>query len=344
MKKAVLFVLGIVLSCVAYPQTDSSKVHWLTFEQVKAKFFQKKKPILVFIYSDDCDSCQMMLNTTFGNAEVAKYIDYYFYPIRFDARSYDSVTFFNGSKFIHQPGQEYHSLVYTFLHDSIRFPALVMFNKYGQGEVFYGFRNRDHIFPLLIYYSEEVYTTTKYPDFEKVYFKAYPPGAKQVITRLFIHWKKPEEADKLMKQHPRKIFIDVYDRYRVTQTIMRLQVYNNPVIAAYLNSHFYPVSVEARWEDTVYFHDTPFPPSTKYPYHTLAIDLLAGKMKFPAFVFLDSTYKLIDREHVFLMPEDFYRLAVYIGDDYYKTMTFKEFLKEHGADMEEKIKQIKKYY
>ncbi len=344
MKKAGIFVLGILMSVYAAAQQLPDTVRWMGFDQVRTQFFNKKKPILIYLYSEDCDSCSMMESLSFRNQEVARYVNYYFYPIKFNATSYDTVTFFNGEIFVHQPGHHYHSLVTVFLKDSIRFPALVMFNKYGQGQVFYGFRDRDHIFPVLIYYAEEIYTTTKYDDYEKVYFKTYPPGMEQVISRLHIHWKDINDLDSLEKLSPRPVFIDVYDRLRVSPTIMRMQVYNNPVIAAYLDKHFYPVTVEARWKDTLVFNGKKFGPSSRYPYHDLAISLLSGHMKFPAFIIMDKDYKMLDREQIFLMPEDFYRLITYFGDGYYKKMSLQQYLKEHEKDLDPAIEKIRSYY
>ncbi len=344
MKKAGIYVLGILLSLTAVAQDLPDTVRWMDFSQVRADFFKEKKPILIYLYSDDCDSCSMMQSLSFENGEVAKYINYYFYPIKFDAKTYDTVTFFNGEKFVHQPTQKYHSLVRLFLKDSIHFPALVMFNKYAQGQVFYGFRDRDHIFPILIYYAEQVYTTTKFNDFEKVYYKTYPPGMRQVFSRLFIRWQDINKLDSLEAKKGKLIFVDVYDRLRVSPTIMRMQDYNNPIIAAYLNTHFYPVTVEARGEDTVVFHGKKFGPSQRYPYHDLAISMLDGRMRFPAFLVMDKEYKLLDREQVFLLPEDFYRIITYFGDGYYEKMNFQDYLKQYAGQLEPTIEKIRQYY
>jgi thioredoxin-related protein len=196
----------------------------------------------------------------------------------------------------------------------------------------------------LIYYAEDVYKTTSFKDFLPLYFKTYPPGVPQVMTILHIHWIPIDEIDQRMKQNPKKIFIDVYNRYKITPTIMRIQVYNNPIIAQYLNTHFYPTTVEAKWGDTIVFHGYKFGPSSKYPYHTLAIDLLNGHMIFPAFVVFDKKYELIAIRHGFYTPEEFYKFITYIGGDYYKKEKYSQYLKEHKAELDEKIKQIKKYY
>lgn len=341
--KKILSTIALLIFIAQVFAQDTNSVQWLSFDSVAKAFYKKQKPILIWIYKKDNDSSQLMLKQTFENSEVAKYINILFYPIKLEATTHDTITFFNGQKFVHMPNQPYHQLVYTLLTDSISFPALVVFGKNAQGRVFYGFKDRDHIFPILIYYAENVYISTKYEEWEKMYFKVYPPGVPQIITRLFIHWVNVNDLDKKMKQQPRKIFIDVYDRYNIADNVMRLRVYNIPPIADYLNRHFYPVTVEARAQDTLIFNGKEYPPSDKYPYNTLAIKLLNGYMTFPAALVLDSTYKTIDLERAFLTPEVFYKIITYFGGDYYKTMSFKEYLNKYADKLEEKLKIIRQY-
>ncbi len=343
MKKIIVSILTVFMA-VALALAQSDSVKWQTFDRVRKEFYSKQKPILIYLYEQGDDSCRMMEQKTFSNSEVARYINVLFYPIKLNATTHDTITFFNGDKFIHQPGKKYHDLIYTFLKDSIHFPALVVFDKFANGRVFYGFKDRDHIFPILVYYAEEVYLSTKYEDWLPLYYKTYPPGVPQVISRLYIHWVSPSDLDKKMSIKPKKIFIDVYDRYKVSATIMRLQAYNNPVIANYLNTHFYPVTVEARSKDTIVFNGQTYTPSNIYPYHNLAIKLLGGKMWFPSFLVLDTNYRILDLERAFLTPGDFYKIITYFGDDWYKKMTFEQYLKQNAEALDEKVKQIEKYY
>ncbi len=341
--KKLLIAIALVLMFFDINAQNADTIQWMSFEQVKNAFYKKPKPILIYIYSQRCDSCKLMDSTTFANPEVVKYINVLFYPVKLNAQATDTLEFFNGQKFVRLPGSKYHGLVKTLLGDSIALPALVVFDKKAQGQVFYGYKDRDHIFPILVYYAEEVYLTTRYDQWEELYFKTYPPGRQQVISRLYVHWTPIEQIDSLMKQKPKKVLIDVYDRYKVSATIMRLRAYNNPFIAKYLNSHFYVTTAEARWKDTVVFNGRAYPPSEKYPYHTLAIDLLGGVMKFPAFVILDTNYKMLDVEKVFLTPGDFYKIVSYFGGDYYKTMSFKQYLEQNKEQLDKAIGQIRQY-
>ncbi len=326
MMKAKLLLIFLVLCRLAFAQ--DTVVNWLTFDQVSEKFSKKQKPILIFIRSDTSRLTVRMLSETFGNPEVARYINVLFYPILFDPKTSDSITFFNGQIFVKQPGQEYNQLLYSLLGNVIKFPAMVVFNHFGQGRVFYGFKDRDHIFPILVYYAEKAYQSVDYETFEKYYLKTYPPGKKQIITRLNIHWLTMQEALEKQKTQPRKIFIDLYDNYNISQTIMRITTYNNPVIAKYLNTHFYPVTVYARSDEEFDIKGIHYKKSEKYPYNTFVIDILNGKMHFPAFVILDENLNLLERVQMYMPPEKIEPLLHYYGDNIYKSEKYPQFLKD----------------
>jgi thioredoxin-related protein len=317
----------MLLSSISAIAQDTT-IQWQSFSQTRTLLKKKIKPILIFAYSKN-DTLSKKMYKTFDIPEVANYINALFYPIRIDVRTKDTITFFNGEKFVHIKGKKYHDLVEKLFVDSVSTPAIIMFGKNAQGRVFYGFKNRDSIFPILIYYAEDVYLTTKYKDWEKIYFKAYPPGVRQVITHLNIHWLQMNEMLEKRQKQKKKIFIDIYNNYNVAQTVMRLRVYNNPRIAHYLNSKFYPVSLLLTSKEEFEIKGVKYK-NTGNPlnYNQFAIAVLNGKMRFPAFVILDENLNLLDRIQVFMTDKELEPILHYFGDDKYKTMTYKAFLQE----------------
>jgi thioredoxin-related protein len=207
-------------------------------------------------------------------------------------------------------------------------PAMIIFSKKAEGGVYQGYKDRDRIFPLLIYYAESVNETTPYEKFEKEYFKTYPIGQKQIITRLNLKWKTLPEAMELIKQSPKKLLINLYDNYSISATMMRLQTYNNTVNAEYLNQHFYSVNIDLKTLDTLEFLGQKFiNEKAQHGYHQLPIALLNGKMTLPAFVIFDEDLKFIGREQRYFTPEEFEVLINFVGENAYKTQKIEEFKK-----------------
>jgi thioredoxin-related protein len=321
-------------------QTDTSKVKWLSFDETKSLFEKNQKPILIYFHDKKNDSCNLLLNETFGLDEVANYINILFYPIKIDIYSKDEITFFDGIKYTNTGKEDsVHSFVEKMLGKDPILPAIILFSKKAEGTIFQGFKDRDHIFPLLIYYAESTNETTNFDKFEKEYFKAYPIGQKQIITRLNLKWKTLPEALKLGKQAPKKLLINLYDNYSISSTMMQLQTYNNSINANYLNEHYYCVNIDLKTTDTLEFLGQKFVnDQTQHGYHQLPIALLNGKMTSPAFIIFDEDLKFIGREQRYFTPEDFELIMKFVGDNVYKTETIENYKKYFKSSFIEESK------
>ena len=335
MKKNIL-ILFILISFSSYSQQDNLEiVKWQTFEKVGEFFSKKKAPILIWLYEDDSDSCKLMQDSTLYLSEVSNYINTLVYPIKLNAKTNDTITFFNGEKFIHEKNKKYHNLIYTLLSDSISFPSLILFDETATGSVFYGYKSRDDIFPILIYYVEKSYKSITFDEFKEQYFKAYPPGVKQIVTHLNIHWLEFEEMKEKQKIEPRKVLIDIYYNYSITATIMRTQTYNNPKIANYLNKNYYCTTVNAKEIDTLELKGVTYiNQGASHGYHDFAIAVLQAKMDFPAFIILDEDYNLLERKQLYFTPKQLEPIIKFYGDDKYKNIEYKDFLKDFESFFE----------
>lgn len=304
---------------------SQNNVNWLTFERTYENFTAKPKPILIFLYNPNDSLSEKMQKITFTNEEVVPYVNILFYPILFDVTTNDTITFFTGQKY--WKTGKYHSLVDVLAGKNPTFPSLIIFDKNAQGQIFEGYRNRDSIFPILIYFAEEVNLNTNYQDWEKLYFEAYPPGKSLLITRLNVHWLTMNELNDALKAQKKKVLIDIYNNYSVSQTVMRLTVYNEPRIANYLKEKFHCVLLNYKSDEVFEFKGVTYknqnPPNS---YHDFAIAALQGKMRFPAFLILDEDLNLLDRIQIFTDRKLFWDIINYYGSNSYKTMDFKKFL------------------
>jgi thioredoxin-related protein len=101
MKKIFIFITIAIfgISSIFGQTAGAEKVKWYTPKE--AFELQKKQPkkILIDIYTDWCGWCKKMDAETFTHPIIADFLNKYFYPVKFNAETSDSIIF-GGHKFI----------------------------------------------------------------------------------------------------------------------------------------------------------------------------------------------------------------------------------------------------
>jgi thioredoxin-related protein len=170
---AILIVVtqGFVRSVQAPPDELKGPVHWYTFSDAVA--LQKKKPkmIMVDVYTSWCGPCKMMSANTFGNPIIAKYLNEHFYPVKFNAETFDTVAF-NGAVFKNRnaPGTQrpVHDFAASILDNKLMYPSIVFLNEeIKRVQVIQGYYKADQFEPMLKFFGSGKYKDTKYEDFQK---------------------------------------------------------------------------------------------------------------------------------------------------------------------------------
>ncbi len=310
-------------------------VEWKKLSEVQKLFEKSQRPIMIYFYKQNCDSCKMVDDSTFALAEVADFINVTHYAVRIDAESSEKVTFFDGK--IHTMKELKEKLVGA----DISLPAYLFFTRDANGAIYNGYKSRNYIFPLLTYYYEDIHKSVGFEDYQKNYFVAYPPGQATVMTRLMIKWKTWDEAMRLNAIAPKKILVDFYANWRTSSTVMMLATYNNPKIAAYINNNYYPVRFDSQATDTLAltvplaFNDSINLPVGDYlnkqeshKYHQFAIEMLGGRMTFPTLFFIDGKeMKVLERVLGFFTPESIEPMLVYYAENHHINQNVLDFLK-----------------
>ncbi|MDF2437988.1 MAG: thioredoxin-related protein [Bacteroidota bacterium] len=146
-------------------------VHWYSFSEAVALQKKAPKPIMVDIYTSWCGPCKMMSTNTFGNAEIAKYLNENFYPVKFNAETYDSVSF-NGYVFKNKnaPGtnRPVHDFAVSILDGKLVYPSIVFLNEQIQRiQVITGYYQPAQFDPIMKFFGSGKYKEMSYEDFQK---------------------------------------------------------------------------------------------------------------------------------------------------------------------------------
>ena len=155
-KMSIVFILFYPLFLFAQQENqevfDTSKVVWKSFEETNKLFKKKQKPVMIFLFDNNDDSSSVMLNQVFGIDEVANYINILFYPIKLEIHSKDTISFFDGNKYLNtNKNNGVHDLATKLTSGNPQTPSVLVFSKEAVGTVYSGFKDRNHIFPILIY-------------------------------------------------------------------------------------------------------------------------------------------------------------------------------------------------
>jgi thioredoxin-related protein len=160
-----------LVSANTYTQLDEkSLVNWVTFDEAYRLCKKNPRPIMVDIYTTWCGPCKMMRTQTFGNPQIAEYINANFYAVKFDAESKDSVKF---DKYVFVSTDATnpkapHQFAASILDNQLAYPSIVFLNNQIQRlDVLKGFMPPKSFEPVLTYYGSGDYQKTKWEDYQK---------------------------------------------------------------------------------------------------------------------------------------------------------------------------------
>lgn len=150
-----------------------------------------------------------------------------------------------------------------------------------------------------------------------------------------INWLTIEEAEELSKEEPRKLIIDVYTDWCGWCKRMDQTTFSNPVIAEYVNKHFYAVKLDAEQKDSIFFkdHTFKFVAQGRRGYHELAAALLNGKMSYPNIVYMNEQLQVIQAVPGYQDAASFEKIIKFFGEDHFVNTSWEDFQKDFVSEL-----------
>jgi len=169
MKKNIIIGLLIATSSFnAYSQTEGTKVKWYTFEEAVKLNEKNPKKIFIDVFTDWCGWCKTMDKNTFNNPQIAEYLNKYYYPVKLNAESKQDITF-KGTVYKNKGTETRspHDLAVALLNGQMSYPSVVYMD--GGNKLLTavsGYNTPADIEPILVFFAEDYYKTTKWEDFK----------------------------------------------------------------------------------------------------------------------------------------------------------------------------------
>ena len=176
LKTLLIAIIAVVFS---FSCTSQTKVDWMNINKTQkqaSKDGKNAKRYFIDCYTSWCGWCKRLDANTFSNDTIARLLNKYYYPVKFDAEGSDEVTI-NGKTYKGNGSRKgrgaTHELVSTVFQ--VRgYPSMVFRNSdFSPVTIIPGYLDAKDLEPALVFFGEGYDKNLSFEEFEKVYSEKY---------------------------------------------------------------------------------------------------------------------------------------------------------------------------
>ncbi len=331
MKLLIITAIFLTLPITVFSQNEDGLVKWLTFKEAQEQNKKQPKPFVIDFYTDWCGWCKHMIKTTYSNPNIANYINTYFYPVKFNAETKDTVEY-NGV--VYKPTSPTpktpHELALKFLGTNVSYPSTVFIsNNFEFNLLTQGFLEDKKIEPLLIFTVENIFKSCSFEDFRTQFEHTF---YDTIFTKTIVKYKSIADVEKLEKKKPKKILVNIGANFCNSCKVQTATTLKDTAIANYINKHYYIINFDVDANDTLLFKgEKCYKTITNgYPMHSFALKATNNRLQFPTIAVLDEKENTIDALNAFLTPASLLPILKYYAEDKFKTTSWQDYIKSYN--------------
>lgn len=148
---------------------ESSTIKWMTIEEALSASEKSPKKIIIDIYTDWCGWCKVMDRDTFGNADVASYINENYYAVKLNAEKQGSFTY-KGNVYNLETtnGRSINTFVLAISNGNIGYPTTAYLDESQNVlTLLSGYQKPEKLLPILKYLKTDLFKSMSLEDFMK---------------------------------------------------------------------------------------------------------------------------------------------------------------------------------